>query len=230
MNSTLALTGSHLRTYDRIFQHPLSHNLEWRDVRALFDEVGQIEQEPNGSLKVTRNGMKIVLHPEGAKDVSSADELMAIRHFLIDSAAAKHPIDEEQAHWLLVIDHHKARIFRTGFKGTIPEQVLPHGTHEYFRHAHNSKDFSRGKEIPDHNSFFGPVASALQKGGKILVFGTGTGEASEMDQFVAWAKIHHAELARRIIGTVSVDEQHLMPNQLLAKARDFYAQHQRAIA
>lgn len=230
MNSTLPLTGSHLRTYNRIFQHPLSHNLEWRDVKALFDEIGQIEQEPNGNLKVTRNGLHLVLHPEGAKDVSNADELMAIRHFLIDSAAVKHPIDEQQAHWLLVIDHHEARIFRTGFKGTVPEQILPHGPDKYFRHAHNSKDFSRGKEMPEHNSFFAPVADAMQTGGKILIFGTGTGEASEMEQLVAWAKLHRPAFAHRIIGTVCIDEQHLMPNQLLAKARSFYAEHQRVLA
>lgn len=230
MNSTLPLTGEHLRTYDRIFQHPLTHSLAWRDVRALFDEIGQIEEEPNGNLKVTRNGLGFVLHPHRAKEISSADELMAIRHFLIQSAARKHPIDQEQAHLLLVIDHHEARVFRTGFKGTIPEQILPHDPDRHFRHAHNSQDFSRGKEKPDQNSFFTPVADALHSGGKILIFGAGKGEASEMDQFVAWARIHRPETAQRIIGTMSIDEQHLLPNQLLVKAREFYAQHQRSLA
>ena len=45
---------------------------------------------------------------------------------------------------------------------------------------------------------------------------------SEMDQFIAWSKSHHPELARRIIGSVAVDESNLTQDQLLAKAREFY--------
>lgn len=33
----------------------------------------------------------------------------------------------------------------------------------------------------------------------------------------------HPQVARRIVGRVVVDEQHLTEDQLLAKARDFYA-------
>ena len=58
-----ALTGSHLRTYNAIFQHPISHNLGWLDVHALFRQLGEVEEEPNGNLKVTRNGQILVLHP-----------------------------------------------------------------------------------------------------------------------------------------------------------------------
>ena len=80
--STSALTGSHLRTYKTIFQHPISHNLGWHDVHALFRQLGQVEEEPNGNLKVTRNGQILVLHPPRTKDVSETDEVMALRHFL----------------------------------------------------------------------------------------------------------------------------------------------------
>src|SRR5664279_4491031 len=82
MNSTASLTGSHLRTYKIIFQHPVSHNLGWHDVHALLRQLGQVEEEPNGNLKVTRNGQILVLHPPRTKDVAEADEVMALRHFL----------------------------------------------------------------------------------------------------------------------------------------------------
>jgi hypothetical protein len=50
MNTPNSLTGSHLRTYERIFQHPISHNLEWRDVHALFREIdGRSAQEVSKS-------------------------------------------------------------------------------------------------------------------------------------------------------------------------------------
>jgi len=70
MNSTLPLAGAHLRTYNQIFQHPISQNLDWREVWALLDEIGEIAKEPNGNLKVTRNGLSLVLPPSRMKDVS----------------------------------------------------------------------------------------------------------------------------------------------------------------
>jgi hypothetical protein len=57
----------------------------------------------------------------------------------------------------------------------------------------------------------------------MLILGTDTGTSSETDQFVAWLKLHHPELAKRIIGSLVVDEHHLTDGQLLAKAREFYA-------
>ena len=107
-------------------------------------------------------------------------------------------------------------------RDSMPQQILPHKPEDYFRHAHNSKDFSRGQEKPDPNSFFEPVARALQSAGRILIFGTGTGTSSEMDQFIAWLKVHDPEVAGRIIGSLVVDGHHLTEGQLLAKAREFY--------
>jgi hypothetical protein len=223
MNSTKTLNRSHLRTYNTIFQHPISHNLEWRSVRALLNQLGQVAEEPNGNLKVTRNGQTLILHQPHAKDVAEDQEVMALRHFLEQSEAIPPGTDANDEYWLLVIDHHEARIFRSEIPGAHPGRILPHGAKEYFHHARDSKEISRGKEKPDPNSFFEPVAKALQAAGQILIFGTGTGASSEMEQFIMWAKAHHPDMAGRIIGSLAVNEQHLTKDQLLAKARDFYA-------
>jgi len=219
------LTGSHLRTYNTIFQHPVSHNLDWRHVRALFEYLAEVAEQPNGNLKVTRNGQSLVLHPARTKDVAETDEIMALRHFLERSETAAPTTDKKETQWLLVIDHHEARLFCIEISGGLPKQILPHKPDDYFRHAHNSKDFSRGQEKPDPNSFFEPVAKALKATGQILIFGTGTGTSSEMDQFIAWLKLHHPELAARIIGSLVVDEHHLTDGQLLEKAREFHSIH-----
>ncbi len=224
MTSSPSLTGSLLRTYNTIFQHPVSHNLEWRHVHTLFRHLGQVEEEPNGNLKVTRNGESLILHPPRTKDVAETDELMALRHFLQRSETPRPAVAAAATHWLLVIDHHEARLFHSELHGAVPERLLPHEP-EFFRHAQNSQNLSRGKEKPEPNSFFGPVAKALQVGGPILLFGPGTGKSSEMEQFIAWAEHQHPELAGRIIGALVVDEKHLTVDQLLAKAREFYANH-----
>jgi hypothetical protein len=221
MHSRASLTGSQLRTYERIFQHPVSHNLGWHDVIGLFRQLGTVEDEANGNLKVTCKGQVLSLRPHRTKDVSDTEELMELRHFLERTQTAP-SADAEETHMLLVIDHHEARLFRSELHGAIPQQILPHEPDEYFRHTHNSRDFSRGQEKPDPNSFFEPVARALHAASRILIFGTGTGMSSEMDQFVGWLKQHHPELSKRIIGSIVVDEHHLTEGQLLKRAREFY--------
>lgn len=223
MNSTAQLTGSHRRTYESILRHPIAHNLEWHDVYALFRQIGRVDEEPNGSLKVTRNGHTLVLHPARTKDVSTTDEIMALRHFLDQSTTAAAETNGKEAQWLVVIDHREARIYRSAEAGAVPQQIRPHAPEDFFRHAPNSKDFSRGQEKPDPSSFFEPVAGVLNGAGKILIFGSGTGTSSEMDQFLMWLKQHRPELAKRIVGTEVIDEHHLTEAQLLAKARGFYA-------
>jgi hypothetical protein len=222
MNSTTLLTGSHLRTYNTIFQHPVSHNLGWRAVHALFRHLGQVEEKPNGNLKVSRNGQVLVLHPPGTRNVVELEELIGVRHFLERSEIAPPASTETEAHWLLVIDHHEARIFRSEMSGAIPQKIVPHAPEDDFRRAPNAKDFSRGQEKPSPSTVFEPVARALQGASQILIFGTGTGKSSEMDQFVAWLKMQHPALAGRIVGALVVDEHHLTEGQLLAKAREFF--------
>ena len=223
MNSTNTLNRSQLSTYHAIFQHPISHNLEWRSVRALLNQLGEVAEESNGHLKATRNGQTLILHKPHTKDIAEDRDVMALRHFLEQSETILPGTDANDAYWLLVIDHHEARIFRSEIHGAHAGRILPHSAKEYFHHARDSEEISRGKEKPDPNSFFEPVAKALQPAGQILIFGTGTGASSEMEQFIMWAKAHHPDMAGRIIGSLVVDEQHLTEDQLLAKARDFYA-------
>jgi hypothetical protein len=219
MNHPPNLNGSHLRTYNTIFQHPISHNLEWREVLSLFKHLGEVTGESNGNLKITHNGQTLVLHRPNTKDVPNADEVMSLRHFLEKSRTIPAMAEVKDTHWLLLIDHHAARIFRSEIHGGLPHRILPA---EYPLHSRDSGNVSRGKEKPEATGFFKPVAEALKTAGQILVFGTGTGTSNEMDQFTAWLNKYHPELAARVIGSVVVDEQHLTDDQLLAKAREFY--------
>ena len=223
MTSVPPLTGSHLRTYNTIFQHPASHNLQWRDVHAMFRQLAVVEEEANGSLRVTRNGQVLVLHPARTKDVADTEELMSLRHFIERSEMVLPLASVKEAHWLLVIDHHEARIYRSEMDGAAALRIVPHTVADEARETQNAKEFSRGKDLPSPHNFFEPVARALQTGGPVLIFGSGKGKSSEMDQFVNWLKQHHPGLASRVTGCVVVDEHHLTEGQLLAKAREFYA-------
>jgi len=47
------LNGHHRATVAKIFQHPVSHNIQWHDVLSLIEGVGTVVQEHEGRYKVT---------------------------------------------------------------------------------------------------------------------------------------------------------------------------------
>ena len=49
-----------------------------------------------------------------------------------------------------------------------------------------------------------------------------------MDMLLADLKAHHPDVAEKVIGAVVVDAHHTTEGQLLARAREFYAQFNRA--
>jgi hypothetical protein len=216
------MSRSHQRTYETIFHHPAAHNLEWHDVRSLLGELAEVEEEPNGKLKVTRNGQTLVLHADRHKDVAQVDELLKIRHFLECSDAAVPRPESEGAHLLVVIDHREARIYRALLHGSVPERIEPFDPHGFGRHLRYVEDDSNGQRKPERKSFYEAVAKSLHGAGQILLFGTGTGASSAMEQLVAELQQHHPDVARLVVGSVAVDEHHLTEDKLLAKAREFY--------
>jgi len=217
------LTGSHRHTYDAIFQHPLARNLDWRDLRSMLAALADV-QEHNGNLKVTRNGHTLILHPPVRKTFSDVQGLMNIRHFLEHSTEAPLQTAAPGTHLLVVIDHRQARVYRTELSGSVPHCVSPYNPGGYGRHLHYVQNDSNGQRKPERRSFYDAIAQTLRGAEKILLFGSSTGASSAMDQLFTGLKEHHADVASHVAGSIVVDEQHLSEDQLLAKAREFYAQ------
>jgi hypothetical protein len=216
------LSGNHRRTYDAIFQHPLTHNLDWADVRSLFAAVSEVSLQQKGNLKVTRNGTTVTFRPSQNKQVSAPDELMQIRHFLQRSAAATNEGVDASRHLLVVIDHRSARVYRTELYGAAADVVTPYDPDGRGRHLHYVENESNGQRKPESVSFYNAVAKSLEGAGQILLFGHGTGASSAVEHLMSELNLHHAELASHVIGCHVVDEPHLTEGQLLAKARQYF--------
>jgi hypothetical protein len=230
MNPALALSGEHRRTYEKIFQNPASSDLEWHEVRTLLGEIGQTAMERSGNLKATRNGHTLVLPPPRTKVVTGTPEFREIRHFLEQSEVARPIVEETGAYCLVVINPEHALIFRLDLREDAPELIASAEPEKSFNRAHNPADFTDGQGSPAAVRFFEPVATALKPAGRILLFGTGTGRGSEMEQFAIWLEHHYPELARRITGKVAIDEPQATKSQLLAKAREFYGRTRHSAA
>ncbi len=63
------LSNHHRDTIERIFSHPPSHNVEWREVVSLLETIGSVTHEHNGKLRVTLGPETEVLPPPHGKNV-----------------------------------------------------------------------------------------------------------------------------------------------------------------
>src|SRR5262249_59541832 len=63
------VTADHRATLERIFGHPASANVEWRQVRSLLEALGTVTEEHNGKLAVRVEDETAVLRPPHGKDV-----------------------------------------------------------------------------------------------------------------------------------------------------------------
>lgn len=217
------LVGTHQVTYDAVFQHPVSRNLQWRDVRAMLSAIADATEEREESVKFTRNGKTLTIHPPKRKDFSDIHELMKIRLFLEQSGAPELAQAAGGLHLLVVIDHREARIFKVELQGSTPQRITPYDPHESRRHLRYVADDSNGQRLPELKSFYDAVTRALSGAERILVLGTATGSSSAMDHLMTELKEHHPDFARRVVGAIVVNEHHMTEPQLLAQARTFFA-------
>ena len=65
------LDNHHRRTAQAILSHPVSHNIEWRDVLSLLEAIGEVSEEDNGKFKVAIGGETETLHRPSGKDIDA---------------------------------------------------------------------------------------------------------------------------------------------------------------
>jgi hypothetical protein len=63
------LNHHHRDTVEKIFSHPASGNVEWREVISLVEAIGSAVQQHNGKLQVTIGPETEVMTPPRGKDV-----------------------------------------------------------------------------------------------------------------------------------------------------------------
>lgn len=214
------MNSSTQRTYDQVFQHPMTHSLEWRDVRSMFEALGKVEEQHNGNLKVSMAGNAFVIKSPSSDGVATCDEVSRIRRILLTTQEQNR--HESGHHILIVIDHQGARVFRREIKGTVPERVTPYDPRWQKEHVHSPHDFERHDGSPNQSAYYAAIAKQVADSDLLLIFGSGSGSSSAMDAFVAWLAEHRPSVSERIVGAITVDASHLTDDQLLAKARDIY--------
>jgi len=63
------LSNHHRNTLREIFQHPLSHNIEWNAVISLLEAVGSVTEQSHGKVAVVVGSETEYLDPPAGKDI-----------------------------------------------------------------------------------------------------------------------------------------------------------------
>jgi hypothetical protein len=91
--SSSPLSHHHRETIDRIFGHPTSGNIEWRQVRSLLDAVGTVTEEHSGRIVVEVGPDRKTFHVPRDKDID--DQMVRdLRAMLADAQLVPPDVDK----------------------------------------------------------------------------------------------------------------------------------------
>lgn len=81
---SLKLDHHHRKTANKIFAHPLSHNIQWHDVETLLERVGIVGLSHSGNITVTVGAVVYSLGKAHGHDLDD-DQVVKVRHVLRDA-------------------------------------------------------------------------------------------------------------------------------------------------
>jgi thiamine biosynthesis lipoprotein ApbE len=81
------LNNHHRDTVEKIFRHPASSNVEWRQVLSLLEAVGTVDEKHDGKFEVTLGPETETLRAPHGKDVD-VQMVVDLRRMLTEAGYA----------------------------------------------------------------------------------------------------------------------------------------------
>jgi hypothetical protein len=87
------LSGRHRDTVQEILRHPVSHNVEWRAVLQLLEQVGTVVERHDGKFSVTVGGETEIFERPRHKEID-AQQVVDLRRMLTNAGYGPPPDGE----------------------------------------------------------------------------------------------------------------------------------------
>ena len=92
MSEPLHLSNHHRKTVRELFEHPVSHNIEWRAVLSLLEAVGSVANSRGGNVAVTVGSRTEDFKTAGRKDLD-VDDVVKLREMLASAGVTAEAAD-----------------------------------------------------------------------------------------------------------------------------------------
>jgi hypothetical protein len=227
LQDNAGVSGANRRTLEAVFRHPSAHNLEWNDVVALIDKIGDVDRKANNEFEFRVSGEVHFMRKPHTKDIAGSD-VIKLRKFLAHAgwSSEQHSVPETQvirsaSNLMVVIDHHEARIYdiASDAENADRKTIKPYDPHHFLHHlTHKDQASARGQRAPEDITFYQAIATALTNANSIIVVGHGTGKSNAAHHLSDYLRTHHAAIAQRIVRECVADLSSITQPQLLELA------------
>jgi hypothetical protein len=203
----------------QVFAHPISHNLEWRELIAALRSIGTVEEISNGKYHFSRNGRTLTLDEPGTKDVGE-EEILRLRRFLDETAGAG-PKSGDPLTAIVVVTHDDVSIYLGLANAEASHQEFkPEDLHGFRRHLHH-KGQEKDNPLPaDEDSYYDAIADALAGAKRIALISSGTGSSSSGNSFMREFRKRHHLVAECIESQITLDIEAMSEQELVAAGRE----------
>ena len=83
------LNNHHRNTLRQIFQHPVSHNIEWHSVASLLEAVGSVVENHDGTVAATVGSETEYFEAPAHKDIDTQNVILALRRILSSACVCR---------------------------------------------------------------------------------------------------------------------------------------------
>lgn len=77
----IKLDHHHRVTAQKLFRHPLNHNIQWHDVCSLLSRFGEVHETHRGNWAVTLEGETVSFGSTRNRELTE-DQVVRVRNFL----------------------------------------------------------------------------------------------------------------------------------------------------
>ena len=220
-------------TMEALYQHPLSHNVQWSDVVALFAKLGTVDHKSSNEIAFSIGGKRHQVRKPHSKELTAAD-VMAFRHLLSRSGWSPEATSEPGVaadtsyrdataipvppDLLVVVEHHKAKLYHLDIRSAdLADHVIrPYDPHHFLQHlSHKDQSREQGQRTPEDHAFYERIAQAISPNGRIVLIGHGKGHSNVAHHLTEYLRLHHPETFQEVVCEVVADLSSLTAPQLL---------------
>lgn len=211
------LNSEQRHTLDKLTGHPVSHNIKWKPVQALFEALGDVVPESGDRVRVTIGAHTAVFRPPVHHRDLSADMVMEIRHFLQET---NHPATAPRPgrHLLLVTEHHETTIYEFEPPVAKLDTIKPYDPRGHLRHLRHINGNYQGQRAPEDPAYYREIVEAVRGADMIVVFGHGDGHSSAADLLVKELTQQLGQPLPTVLAEARVDAKAFTTGQLMVAA------------